>query len=67
MQLSGGLSGTYEFNGMFNSHYTGTYQITLPPGPGLPGAMIGAGSGARSPTRPGPGRENYVLTPAEPC
>ena len=33
MQLSGGLSGTYEFSGVFSSHYTGTYQITLPPDP----------------------------------
>lgn len=66
MQLSGGLSGTYEFNGMFNSHYTGTYEITLPPSPGLPGSMIGTGSGSVA-DQAGSGSENYVLTPADPC
>ncbi|HEY7626773.1 MAG TPA: hypothetical protein VH761_06890 [Ilumatobacteraceae bacterium] len=66
MQLSGGLSGTYEFNGMFASHYTGTYEITLPPGPGLPGSMIGTGGGSIA-GQAGSGSENYVLTPAEPC
>ena len=66
MQLSGGLSGTYEFNGVFASHYTGTYQITLPPGPGLPGSMIGAGGGSIA-GQAGSGTENYVLTPAERC
>lgn len=66
MQLSGGLSGTYEFNGMFNSHYTGTYEITLPPGPGVPGSMIGAGSGTVA-NQAGSGSENYVVTPADPC
>ncbi len=64
MQLSGGLSGTYEFNGMFDSHYTGTYTISLPPGPDLPGSMIGAGAGSIA-GQAGSGSENYVLTPAE--
>jgi hypothetical protein len=66
MQLSGGLSGTYDFKGMFNSHYTGTYSITLPPGPDQPGSMIGAGSGSVA-GQAGSGSENYVLTPADPC
>lgn len=66
MQLSGGLSGTYEFNGLFSSHYTGTYQITLPAGPGEAGSMIGTGSGSVA-GQAGSGSENYVLTPADPC
>lgn len=66
MELSGGLSGTYVFNGIFEAHYEGTYQITLPPGPGLSGSMIGFGSGTVL-GNPGSGTENYVLTPAEPC
>jgi hypothetical protein len=51
---------------MFASHYTGTYEITLPPGPGLPGSMIGTGGGSIA-GQAGSGSENYVLTPAEPC
>lgn len=66
MQLSGGLSGTYEFSGIFDSHYTGAYEITLPDGPGQPGTMTGFGSGTVA-GQAGSGTENYTLTPIEPC
>ncbi len=62
MQLSGGLSGTYVFDGMFSSHYEGTYEISLPDGPGKPGTMVGTGSGSVA-GQAGSGTENYALTP----
>ena len=62
MQLSGGLAGTYVFDGMFASHYEGTYQVTLPDGPSKPGTMVGAGSGTVA-GQAGSGSETYALTP----
>ncbi len=66
MELTGGLTGNYEFNGMFNSHYTGTYEISLPDGPGQPGMMVGVGAGTVA-NQAGSGTENYTLTPADAC
>ncbi len=62
MQLSGGLSGTYVFDGMFSSHYEGTYEISIPDGSGKPGTMVGTGSGSIA-GQAGSGTENYTLTP----
>jgi hypothetical protein len=38
-EFSGGLSGTYFAQGVFNFTYEGTYQITLSNGIGSPGSM----------------------------
>ena len=46
MQVSGGLSGTYNYTGPFNAHGTGTYTISLPDGLGKPGTMTGGGAGS---------------------
>ena len=62
MVLSGGLAGTYVFDGMFESHYEGTYQVTLPDGPSKPGTMVGGCSGTVA-GQAGPGSETYALTP----
>jgi hypothetical protein len=66
MQLSGGLSGTYDYTGPFNAHGTGTYTISLPDGPGKPGTMTGGGAGSVE-GHTGYGTEKYTLTPIEPC
>ncbi|MEQ1699070.1 MAG: hypothetical protein ABMA25_03120 [Ilumatobacteraceae bacterium] len=64
-QFSGGesLSGTYSASGVFNFSYTGTYTISLPNGPGEPGAMT-ASSGGQIAGQGGSGTETYTLTPA---
>ena len=62
MKMSGGLSGTYVFDGMFSAHYEGTYQVTLPHGPGMAGTMIGTGAGTIA-GHAGSGSEKYTLTP----
>lgn len=62
MKLSGGLSGTYTFEGLFNARYQGTYTIALPQGPGFPGTMSGTGSGSIA-GQAGSGTETYTLTP----
>lgn len=62
MKLSGGLSGTYTAEGLFNARYQGTYTITLPQGPGFPGTMTGTGSGTIA-GQAGSGTETYTLTP----
>jgi len=66
MTLSGGLNGTYQFHGLFDAQYRGTYAITLPSAPGQPGSMIGTGDGSIA-GQAGSGSENYTLTPADPC
>jgi hypothetical protein len=68
--FSGGMSGTYNFTGPFQSQGSGTYAILLPDGPGKPGTMTGQGPGSvtvqgRTFTRNG--TEKYTLTPIEPC
>jgi hypothetical protein len=65
-EFSGGLSGTYFAQGVFNFTYEGTYQITLSNGIGSPGSMD-ATSGGQIKGRAGSGTEKYTLTPAEPC
>lgn len=69
MQLSGGLSGTYEYSGPFNAQGTGTYTILLPDGIGKPGTMTGGGAGQITGDKvyTGSGVEKYTLTPIEPC
>jgi hypothetical protein len=66
MELSGGLSGTYNYKGQFNTQGTGTYTITLPEGGGKPGTMTGSGEGSAE-GYSGSGTEKYTLTPIEPC
>lgn len=66
MKLSGGMSGTYSFGGVFASQYTGTYTITFPNGPRKPGKMVGTGSGSIAGQK-GSGTENYTLTPLGPA
>ncbi|MDP1878771.1 MAG: hypothetical protein Q8M17_14575, partial [Actinomycetota bacterium] len=71
MNFSGGLSGTYEYSGgPFNATGSGTYQISLPDGPGQAGAMTGTGAGSVD-TPMGQfsnsGTEQYTLTPIPPC
>jgi hypothetical protein len=68
MELSGGLSGTYTYTGPYGVSGSGTYEISLPNGPGQPGTMVGGGpgtvlNGAFSAT----GTESYTLTPIAPC
>jgi hypothetical protein len=69
MNLSGGLSGTYEYSGPFNAQGTGTYTISLPDGIGKPGTMTGGGAGQITGDKvyTGSGVEKYTLTPIEPC
>jgi len=66
MQVSGGLSGTYTYTGIFNAQGSGTYTISLPDGLGKPGTMTGGGSGSAGGAT-GSGTEKYTLTPIEPC
>ena len=66
MELSGGLSGTYEFTGDFDAHYTGTYSISFPHGPRKPGTMTGHGSGTVA-GQGGSGTEKFTLTPIGPA
>lgn len=66
MELTGGLSGTYTFAGVFNSSYTGEYHIDFPNGSDQPGTMTGSGSGTIS-DQAGSGTETYSVTPADPC
>lgn len=66
MSLSGGLSGTYSFGGVFASAYTGTYTISFPAGPRKPGTMVGQGGGFIA-GQGGSGSEKYVLTPVGPA
>jgi len=66
MQLSGGLKGTYEFEGLFDSHYSGSYRISFPHGPRKPGTMTGHGSGTVL-GQGGSGTEKYTLTPIGPA
>jgi hypothetical protein len=66
-KFSGGLSGTYNFTGPFQSQGSGTYTISLPDGPGKPGTMTGQGTGTVLGRYSRSGTENYTLTPIEPC
>ncbi|OGT27453.1 MAG: hypothetical protein A2Z17_01820 [Gammaproteobacteria bacterium RBG_16_66_13] len=66
MQVSGGLSGTYDYTGPFDAHGTGTYPISLPDGVGKPGTMTGTGAGSAG-GYTNTGTEIYTLTPIEPC
>jgi hypothetical protein len=66
MQVSGGLSGTYNYTGPFNAHGTGTYTISLPDGIGKPGTMTGGGAGSAG-GYTNTGTEKYTLTPVETC
>ena len=66
MELSGGLSGTYNYTGEFNAQGTGTYTIKLPEGGGKPGTMTGGGDGSAGGATDS-GTEKYTLTPIEPC
>lgn len=66
MQVSGGLSGTYDYTGPFNAHGTGTYTISLPDGIGKPGTMTGGGAGSAG-GYTNTGTEKYTLTPVETC
>lgn len=65
--FSGGMSGSYNFTGPFQSEGSGTYTISLPDGPGKPGTMTGQGSGSVLGRYTGTGTEKYTLTPIEPC
>ena len=65
--FSGGMSGSYNFTGPFQSEGSGTYTISLPDGPGKPGTMTGQGSGSVLGKYTGTGTEKYTLTPIEPC
>lgn len=71
MKFSGGLSGTYEYTGPFNAKGTGTYEISLPNGPGRGGDMIGRGGGTITgdgKVYKGSGTENYTLYTVDgPC
>jgi hypothetical protein len=66
MTASGGLTGTYEFEGDFDAHYSGTYSIRFPHGPRKPGTMTGHGSGSVAGTA-GSGTEKYTVTPVGPA
>jgi len=71
MNFSGGLAGTYEYSGgPFGAAGTGTYEISLPNGPGQAGTMTGTGEGSVD-TPLGEfsasGTEQYTLTPIAPC
>ena len=62
MTFTGGLSGKVEATGVFNLHYSGTYIINLPDGPGKPGTMRSSSSGSIA-NQAGSGTEKYTLTP----
>lgn len=64
MVFSGGLSGTYNYTGPYEAFGTGSYTISLPDGPGYPGAMTGGGSGSAGGAT-NTGTENYTLTPLQ--
>lgn len=71
MTFAGGLAGTYEYSGgPFGAAGTGTYEISLPNGPGQAGTMTGTGEGSVD-TPLGEfsnsGTEEYTLTPVAPC
>ena len=71
MNFTGGLSGSYEYSGgPFNAAGSGTYEISLPNGPGQAGTMTGTGEGSVD-TPLGQfsnsGTEQYTLTPIPPC
>ena len=67
-KFSGGLSGTYNFTGPFQSEGSGNYTISLPDGSGKPGTMTGQGTGSVLGGRfTRSGTEKYTLTPIEPC
>jgi hypothetical protein len=66
-KFSGGLSGTYNFTGPYQSKGSGTYTISLPGGPGKPGTMTGQGSGSVMGRFTRSGTEQYTLTPIAPC
>lgn len=71
MTFTGGLAGTYEYSdGPFGAAGTGTYEISLPNGPGQAGTMTGTGEGSVD-TPLGEfsdsGTEEYTLTPIAPC
>ena len=71
MSFTGGLAGTYEYaGGPFGAAGTGTYEISLPNGPGRAGTMTGTGEGSVD-TPLGEfsdsGTEEYILTPVAPC
>ena len=69
LQFSGGMEGTYTYNGPYNAKGDGTYKISLPEGPGKPGNMVGGGAGQITGDRvyTGSGVEKYTLTPIPPC
>ncbi len=71
MNFSGGLSGNYEYSGgPFSAAGSGTYQISLPNGPGQAGTMTGTGEGSVDTPlgqATGSGTEQYTLTPIPPC
>ena len=47
MNFTGGLSGSYEYSGgPFDAAGSGTYEISLPNGPGQAGTMTGTGEGS---------------------
>jgi hypothetical protein len=62
VSFSGGLTGTYNYSGVFSASGNGEYAITLPDGPGKPGTMIGGGPGVIA-GKAGSGTESYTLTP----
>ena len=66
-KFSGGLSGTSNYTGPFQSKGSGKYTISLPDGPGKPGTMTGQGSGSVLGRYTGTGTETYTLTPIPPC
>lgn len=66
MTMSGGLSGTYTFGGVFNSRYTGKYRFSFPDGMDKPGTLVGSGGGSIA-GQAGSGTERYTVTPNGPC
>lgn len=65
MNLSGGLTGTYEATGELFA-YTGTYAFDFPNGTDQPGTLVGGGSGVIA-GQPGSGDESYTVTPVDSC
>lgn len=66
MKMSGGLTGTYSFGGVFASTYTGTYRFSFPDGMDKPGTLVGTGSGSVA-GQAGSGTETYTVTPNGRC
>jgi len=66
-KFSGGMSGTYNFTGPYQSEGSGTYSISLPEGVDKPGTMTGQGSGTVLGKYSRSGTEKYTLTPIPPC